>query len=185
VEELTDEKIMVRVKNGELAELAALFDRYHVKLYNFFLKLTLDKAASEDLVQNVFYRIIQYRHTYDTEEGRFKSWIYRMARNSHFDYTKQQRKMTDRFKRLEDNHHNIGAPEPLYGEAAFTKLDLALLQLQPEQRELIMLSRFSGLKYEEMSNIYGKSVLAIRVQVHRAINNLRKIYFKQQQEERI
>ena len=185
VEELTDETIMTRVKEGELPELAVLFGRYHVKLYNFFLKLTLDKPASEDLVQNVFLRIIKYRHSYDSNDGRFISWMYRMARNSHFDYCAKQRKTTYRFKKLEDGHEDISGNEEIYQEATFEKLDLALLKLSPEQRELIMLSRFSGLKYEEISRIYGKPALSIRVQVHRAIKNLKKIYFKQEQEENV
>jgi RNA polymerase sigma factor (sigma-70 family) len=184
VEELTDETIMTRVKEGELSELAVLFGRYQVKLYNFFLKLTLDKPASEDLVQNVFLRIIKYRHSYDSNDGRFISWMYRMARNSHFDHCAQQRKTTDRFKKLKDSHEDI-PDEETYREGTFKKLDLALLKLNPEQRELIMLSRFSGLKYEEISRIYGKPALSIRVQVHRAIKNLKKIYFKQEQEENV
>ena len=53
VPELSDEKIML-VKEGHLSELTELFDRYQVPLYNFFLRLTLDKATSEDLTQNLF-----------------------------------------------------------------------------------------------------------------------------------
>ena len=176
---------MIRVKQGDLAELAVLFDRYQVKLYNFFLKLTFDKATSEDLTQNVFCRIIKYRHTYDAADGRFKSWIYRMARNIHFDHHKQQRKITDQFKKLEEDHYHISTSDQPGREKEFKKLDLALLQLDSDQRELIMLSRFSGLRYEEIARILGKSVLSIRVQIHRAIKQLRKIYFKQQQEEQI
>ncbi|HXB45160.1 MAG TPA: RNA polymerase sigma factor [Puia sp.] len=180
--ELTDENIMIKVKDGQLADLAVLFDRYNVKLYHFFLKLTLDKAISEDLTQNVFCRIIKYRHTYNISDGTFKSWVYRMARNLHFDHCKQQKKIEDQFKKLENYHDNIPNMDQPRAEGEFKKLDWALLQLQPDQRELIMLSRFSGLRYEEISRIHGKSVLAIRVQVHRAINHLRKIYFKQQEE---
>jgi RNA polymerase sigma factor (sigma-70 family) len=178
VEELTDEIIMGRVKNGQLPELSVLFDRYHVKLYNFFLKLTLNKEASEDLTQNVFYRVIKYRNTYSDREGSFKSWIYRMARNLHFDHCRQQKKKAEINRQLGDNHENIRLTEEPQQEGELNKLGLALLQLQPDQRELIMLSRFSGLKYEEISKIHGKSVVAVRVQLHRAIKHLRKIYFK-------
>jgi RNA polymerase sigma-70 factor (ECF subfamily) len=178
VEELTDEIVMGRVKDGQLSELSVLFDRYQVKLYNFFLKLTLDKGASEDLTQNVFYRIIKYRHTYNDREGSFKSWIYRMARNLHADHCRQQKKKTEIIRQLGDIHDNISPDEERLQEGDLNKLGLALLQLQPDQRELIMLSRFSGLKYEEISKIHGKSVVAVRVQLHRAIKHLRKIYFK-------
>ena len=184
MQELTDEIIMNRVKDGHLPELTTLFDRYNIKLYNFFLRLTMDKAISEDLTQNVFYRIIKYKHTYDSNGSLFKSWIYRLARNIYFDHCKQQKKTTEQFKKLDYEHHNISANNHSRSEDEYERLNLALQQLQPEHRELIMLNRFSGLKYEEISEMLGKSALSVRVQVHRAIKHLRKIYFKQQQEER-
>jgi RNA polymerase sigma-70 factor (ECF subfamily) len=185
VQELTDEIIMDRFKDGHLPELAVLFDRYHIRLYNFFLRLTMDKAISEDLTQNVFYRIIKYKHTYDSNGFTFKSWIYRLARNIYVDHCKQQKKINEQFKKLDDEHENISINHQSRNEEEFERLSLALQQLQPEHRELIMLNRFSGLKYEEISAMQGKSALSIRVQVHRAIKHLRKIYFKQQQEEKI
>jgi DNA-directed RNA polymerase specialized sigma24 family protein len=77
VAKLTDEEIMLAVKNGQLSELSELFERYHLPLYNFFLKLTMDKTGSEDLTQNLFYRVIRYRHTFNTGAGSFRSWISR------------------------------------------------------------------------------------------------------------
>ncbi|MEJ7681884.1 MAG: sigma factor [Segetibacter sp.] len=71
--ELSDENIMLKVKEGNLSELTVLFERYHVTLFNFFLKLTKDKAVSEDLTQTLFYRVIKYRQTYRIEEGSFKT----------------------------------------------------------------------------------------------------------------
>lgn len=177
--ELSDEEIMLRVKDGYLSELTELFERYHVKLYNFFLKLTFDQAVSEDLTQNLFYRIIKYRQSYNFENGSFKSWIYQMARNIHVDYFKEQRKITEQIKNINHNHHHISGHEEAYREDDFEKLNNALLQLQPDQREMIVLSRFEGLKYEEISKMKDISVPAIKVQIHRAIKHLRNLYFKQ------
>jgi len=80
---------MLLVKDGHLSELTVLFDRYQVSLYNFFLKLTGDKAASQDLTQNLFYRVIRYRQSFQPSHGSFRSWIYRIARNVHMDFCKQ------------------------------------------------------------------------------------------------
>ena len=177
---------MERVKDGYLSDLSALFDRYHLKLYNFFLKLTLDPAASEDLTQNLFYRIIRYRHTFEGTTGSYKSWMYQIARNVHIDFCRQQRKYSDRFS-LKDGEFADLLPgcEAAYQEEDFQRLDQALLQLQPDQREVLVMSRFQGLKYGEISRIRNSSVAAIKVQVHRAILQLRNLYFKQQQEEGI
>jgi RNA polymerase sigma-70 factor (ECF subfamily) len=181
VAELTDEKIMLRVRDGNLSELSELFERYHVRLYNFFLKLTYDRPVSEDLTQNLFYRVIKYSHTYDQGSGTFKTWIYRMARNAHADYYKQQQKTAMQFKQVDEEHReNIPANEGTYNEDHFEKLEKALLQLQPDQREIIVLSRYQGLRYTEISKIKDISVPAIKVQVHRAMKQLKALYFKLQ-----
>ena len=171
---------MLGVKEGDLSELTELFDRYHVKLYNFFLKLTYDKNASEDLTQNLFYRIIKYRQSYRPGDGSFRSWVYQMARNVHFDYCKQQRKTSDQFKTGDFEQEDLPKKEENYSEDDFERLDQALLQLLPEQREIILLSRFQGLRYTEISKIKGSSVSAIKVQIYRAMKQLRSIYFKTQ-----
>jgi len=200
VPELSDEKIMLLVKDGHLSELTELFDRYHVPLYNFFLRQTFDKMTSEDLTQNLFYRVIRYRQSYQPGQGTFRSWIYRMARNIHADFCKQKQKEPqpgrtgdtgERGEGLEDHPggHPAGRSSEMggygeadtggYGEADYQRLDEALALLQPEQREILVLSRYQGLKYEEISKIKDLSVAAIKVQVYRAIRQLRSLYFKQ------
>jgi RNA polymerase sigma factor (sigma-70 family) len=177
---LTDEKIMQRVKDGQLADLGELFERYNVRMFNFFLKLSFDRFASEDMVQTLFYRLIKYRHTFKPGEGTFKPWIYQAARNVHADFYKQQRRVNDKVKSVDEYHENIPGEETVYRDEDMEKLDKALLQLAPAQREIILLSRYEGLKYEEISKIMDISVAAIKVQVHRAIKQLRTIYFTQQ-----
>ncbi len=178
--ELTDESIMLRVKEGELAGLEELFERYHVKLYNFFLRMTFEKEASQDLTQNLFYRIIKYRHTFIGNDNSFKAWIYQMARNVHSDHYRQQKRKNDHIKRMNNNHNNLSESSGSYGEEDFDRLDKALLKLKPDQREILVLSRYQGLKYDEISKIKNLSVPAIKVQVHRTIRELRKIYFDEQ-----
>jgi RNA polymerase sigma-70 factor (ECF subfamily) len=179
VAELSDEKIMLKVKDGNLPELTKLFDRYHVRLYNFFLKLTFDKDASEDLTQTLFYRIIKYRHSFKSDDGSFKSWIYQVARNVHIDFCRENKRTNEHFKKVNDNHDNIPGLSDTYSEMDFENLDKALLKLSPDEREILVLSRYQGLKYEEISRIKNISVAAIKVQVHRAMKHLRILYFKQ------
>ena len=176
--EVSDEIIMQKVKEGNLQEMGILFERYHVRLYNYFLKLTADKPVSQDLTQNLFYRILKYRHTYK-EENSFKSWIYQMARNSHIDFCKQQQKQSGRFITVESHSENISDEENSFTEDDFERFEKAFSKLNDEQKEIIVLSRYQGLKYEEISKMNNLSVAAIKVQVHRAIKQLRTIYFKQ------
>src|SRR5579872_1362844 len=81
----TDEQLMLAVRNGDVGQLAVLFDRHHRLLFDFFAKLTGSRAVAEDLVQDVFFRILKYRETF-RDESRFKAWMFHIARNARIDY---------------------------------------------------------------------------------------------------
>ena len=170
---------MLRVKEGNLSEMTVLFERYHVRLFNFFLKLTFDKTASEDLTQSLFYRIIKYRKTYRVEEGSFKTWIYRMGRNVFYDFYKEQQKIALNFRDIQASHETIPDTNETYKEEELEKLNKALARLIPDQREVIILSRYQGLKYREIAEIKDVSVTAVKVQMHRALKQLKCFYFNQ------
>jgi RNA polymerase sigma factor (sigma-70 family) len=190
VPELSDEKIMLQVREGRLSELTELFERYHVPLYNFFLRLTLDKALSEDLTQNLFYRVLRYRQSFEPASGSFRSWVYRMARNVYADHLRQEQKVPGGMKGgsgaaegmsggADEKMDRVAGEDVPYSEEQFERLDAAMAKLTPDQREILVLSRYQGLKYDEISKIKDLSVAAIKVQVYRALRQLRTLYFKQ------
>ena len=170
---------MLKVKADNLSELTVLFERYQVKLFNFFYKLTIDEAASEDLTQTLFYRIIKYRQTYRVEEGSFRTWIYQMGRNVYYDFYKERQKIALNFRDIDENHQTIPETDEAYKEEELEKLNKALSRLIPDQREIIVLSRYQGLKYREIALIKNVSVTAIKVQIHRALKQLKNFYFNQ------
>ncbi len=171
----TDEILMLQVKDDNLDSLSPLFEKYHVRLYNYFLNRVRDKMVSEDLVQNVFRRILSYRHTYN-ENWKFVSWMYQIARNvmnNHFnesklvisDYTDVELESS---QTTEENSDNTDKQHTLHS---------AILKLDEEQRYIIELSKLQGLKYQQIADITGNSVPAIKVKVHRAMKKLKQIYF--------
>lgn len=81
---------MAEVKNGRVERLAVLFERHHIMLFNFFLRLTGNRSTSEDLVQEVFIRILKYRATYRGED-KFLGWMYRIAHNAHIDHLRRHK----------------------------------------------------------------------------------------------
>lgn len=178
MENISDEITMQNVKDGNIAEMSVLFERYHLKLYNFFIKMGLQKDASQDMTQNLFYRMIKYRHSYKSGNP-VKSWIYQIARNLHADYCKQHKKTEDLIMSSELVPNNVITDTDNYPEEDYEKLDRAFSALSDAQREIIVLSRYQGLKYEEISTITNQSVPAIKVAMHRAIQQLRCIYMKQ------
>ncbi len=178
MEQVSDEHLMQKVKNGDLDSLAPLFEKYHIKLYNFFLRLTHNNDLSNDLTQNVFRRIISYRESYDTQ-WKFRSWMYQIARNVHFKHYKENKFLMSDYHEVEHiEQNNKSDLEESEFEIRKSTLHEALNRLSPEQREIIELSRFQGLKYKEISDITGNTVTAIKVKVHRAMHKLRELYFE-------
>lgn len=172
----TDEELMVQIANGKLESLSILFDRYHVRIYNFFNKMVHDKMLSEDLTQDVFVKIIKYKASY--KDGNFAAWIYTIARNifsNHYQKTKKER------SNLIDDEVT---PEVILASKSNKEeldyLQKALLRLPISDRELIIMHRFQEIKYNQIAVIMGSTENAIKVKVHRAIKKLKVIYFETQ-----
>jgi RNA polymerase sigma-70 factor (ECF subfamily) len=168
---------MQEVRDGGLDKLAPLFERHHVRLYNHYLRLTRNRELSEDIVQEVFLRILKYRHTF-RGEGEFTPWMYHIARNVRIDNAKQQKHELTFDGELHDE-----ADESPYRDSAEFKQSVSLLndalaRLPEEKREIILMSRFQELKYSAIAEVLGCSVEAVKVRVHRAMNELRQIFYQ-------
>ncbi|MCU0644910.1 MAG: RNA polymerase sigma factor [bacterium] len=173
----SDNQLMLQVRDGNVEQLGILFDRYQKMLYNFFLRLTNDRAGSEDLVQEVFLRMLKYRHTY-RGDGRFTNWMFHISRNTHVDFFKKR----NREQQLSDEEQNVASQDSNPGDLMEQNqevrlLQTALAQLSIEKREVLILSRYQNLKYEDIAEIQECQVGTVKARVHRAINDLRDIYF--------
>src|SRR5215208_1109141 len=104
---MTDETIMIAVRNGDLQPAAVLFDRYNKRIFNFLATLTNDRDEAEDLTQNVFLRMIKYRNSFK-DESRFQPWIYQIARNVFSDFYNGQK---NRFKNIDVEKLSDHIPE--------------------------------------------------------------------------
>jgi RNA polymerase sigma factor (sigma-70 family) len=178
VAEITDEILMQNIKEGNISEMSVLFERYHLRIYNFFFRLTFDMDVSQDLTQNLFYRMIKYKNSYKSEYS-VKSWIFQIARNLHADYCKEEKRSGELFQKTDKYTVEPVDDTDDYHEDDYDRLEKAISDLSDEQKEIIVLSRYQGLKYEEISAITNQSVAAIKVAMYRAIRQLRGIYFKQ------
>ncbi len=180
VEATSDHELMIAVRAGEIRRLGDLFERYHKPLYGFFVRLTNQPSVGEDLVQIVFYRILKYRHTY-RDEGKFSAWIYHLARKVAADHFRKHAATplpTDPADLVEQP-----ATEPQPSEQAATAEDVVLLRaalarLPLEHREVLVLSRLQHLEHKEIAKLLDCSVGAVKVRAHRALKELREVYFK-------
>ena len=174
---LSDSALMLKVKEGENHNLGLLYERYKKRLFGFFYKMNKDASLSEDLVQNVFIRVLKYKHTF-SEDSKFITWIFQIARNEMYDEFKKQKK--NQHKNLEEVSYAISGNETIDEEIEVLEntstLKKALSLLSPEKKELLMLSKFKELKYKEIGEIVGCSEGNARTKVHRAINELKIIF---------
>lgn len=179
MQNLSDEAIMLKVVNGQLEQLGLLFERYHVRLYNFYLRQVCDQDLSNDLTQNTFERVLKYKHTYRAEMP-FKAWFYQIARNvktDHYKKNKHEVKPLDsipyeRNLRLSEEDHSLEKNEQL------RLLQEALQRLPEDKREILIMSQLEELEYSQIAKIYDITENLARVRVHRALKALKDVFYK-------
>lgn len=173
---MTDNLLMEDVRDGKVEKLAILFERHHVALFNYFLRLTGNRPVSEDLVQEVFTRILKYRTTYRGED-KYSVWMYKIARNAHIDFLRRQKEtvpLEDQFE--EAQSADLIPEERVERQQEAALISRALKRLSPRKQEVILLSRFQNLKYREIAELMECPVGTVKGMVHRAVQELGDIY---------
>jgi len=137
-------------------------------------------SLSEDLVQNVFVRMLKYKHTF-TGEGSFSAWMFRTARNVNYDYYRknkiafnQSEVSTVEYKLQDGDSMEKGMER----KDELSVLNRAMQILPPEKREVLVLSKFKEMKFSEIGVILGCSEGAAKVKAHRALKDLRTIFLQ-------
>ena len=169
----TDSELMKLVQAGDSIQLATLFERYHVGLFRYLLSLTRDRGLSEDLVQEVFLRVLKYARSYDPGLP-FQVWLYSMARNVCFDSFRK-----GRAEQTGSEMDDLRSSEPLPEEAIARRQDVKFLQealdgLPEEKREVLVLSRYHNMRYEDIARILKCEIGTVKVRVYRALKELRE-----------
>lgn len=172
MKELTNEELMATVSDGNLDMLKILFERHHMHVFNFLHKMCGDKMLSEDLTQDVFYKLMKYRTSYNN--GNFTSWMFTIARNS----------LKTHFRRNKENHEDINSITYSLtllqddNKADYSTLQKALATLPAADRELIVLHRFQGIRYQEIAAIVDSTPGAVKTKMSRAMKKLKSVYLK-------
>jgi RNA polymerase sigma factor (sigma-70 family) len=177
LETLNDNALMLKVKDGDLDRLGLLFERYKKPLFGFFYGMNKDAELCEDLVQNVFFRILKYRYLF-RGEGDFKTWMFHIARNVNNDhYRKNKLGKTESVERWQERIGDQDAySAKVQQDEELNMLSLAMDKLPVDKREILLLSKFQEKKYKEIGEILGCSEGAVKVKVFRALQDLKAVY---------
>jgi RNA polymerase sigma-70 factor (ECF subfamily) len=178
----SDEELMAEVRGGALDRLAELFRRHAPLLREFFRRRVRDAPASDDLVQETFLRVLQYRRSW-RGEGTFAGWLFRLAANLMRDRSARARREGDSTGPAEAAESSVPAardgarPDASLARAeAAARLHAALAQLEPDARALVAMRWFEGVDADAIGRRLGCTAGAARVRLHRVHARLLDAY---------
>ena len=176
---VTDEQLIQWVADGDTSCLATLFERHHNAVYQFCLQMTRHPAQSEDLVQDVFIRILKKASSF-RGEGLFKAWMFNIARNITLDHirkSKRQRSESLDDETIAENLTDHRSAEQSAAGAQKINLVMQALALLPEAaQQVIWLGRFQFENYDDLGQALGCNTGTARVRMHRAMTLLNSTY---------
>jgi len=173
-----DEELMLRYGGGDAGAFEALYDRHRGPLYRFLLRQVSDRAAAEELFQDVWMRVIDSRGRYEAR-AKFSSWVYAIAHNRLMDFYRASGKA--KFLDQEENEAALDAlpaDDPpaeirLDRKRAAERLLAALGRLPEAQREAFLLQQESELSVEEIGAVTGVSRETAKSRLRYALVKLR------------
>ncbi|MCF7957833.1 MAG: RNA polymerase sigma factor [Phycisphaerae bacterium] len=178
------ELIVLRCQQGDRQAFSLLLKEYGPRLYSFYLRTTRSAQEAEDLLQDLFVRLLEKIKLYKNKgEGRFDSWLFCVAAN----LARDRARKTKRYVKLDDfGSENVdmidlladegpGPPEVLGHREERDELFEALGQLSPMDREIIMMRHFGQLSFKEISKELQIPIGTALAKVHRGLKKLRRI----------
>lgn len=174
LETITDNEAIRMVQQGDTAKLGILYERHHENLFKYFYRLTSHREVSEDMVHNTFMKVLKYNKSF-TGSGQFAYWLFSIARNIWVDHLRKKDVMKNN-KDLDAVYHLHSDDEiRIDDEAARQKvlINQALNTLTPEKKEAIVLSKFHGMKYQEIAEMAACTENAIKSRIKRGLYEMR------------
>jgi RNA polymerase sigma-70 factor (ECF subfamily) len=176
---VTEESLLERARNLDTDALAELYDRYAPKVYAYLYRRLDDAALAEDLTGELFLKVLQAIRSGRAWRESFRAWLYRIAHNLVVDHYRHRPPTP-----LVPVNEDIAAAE--CGDPVGTvedaleraRIRAALVQLTPEQQEVLALRFGEGLKTQQVAQVMGKTPGAVEGLQRRAVASLRRILSK-------
>jgi len=167
--------IVARCQDGSEEAFAELVDMFSASCYGYFYRLTGNRQVSEDLLSDLFIRLVEKIDTF--KHGSFKSWLFRVASNIFYDYLRnkqRQKKLVEgKADRLDETSIEVGHEFEMRDE-----LQAAMDKLDDDTVELLMMRYYSGMSFKELSKHRDEPIGTTLAKVRRALIKLREIMRK-------
>ena len=150
-----------------------LLHDYQKPLYHHIRNIVLDHDDTDDVLQNTFVKVFQYLKSFKGESKLF-SWMYRIATNEALTFLKQKAKKNGISSKTLQNKtiENLKADVYFDGDEIQIKLQKAIAALPEKQQLVFKMKYFEEMKYEEISDILGTSVGALKASYHHAVKKI-------------
>lgn len=149
--------------------------KYQERLYWHIRKLVISHDDSDDLVQNTLVKAWESLDGF-REESQLFTWLYRVATNEALTFLRKKR--TKFFLPLVDVEaqlsNSLESDAYFNGDDMQLKLQKAVLRLPEKQRLVFNMKYFEEMKYEEISQVLGTSVGALKASYHHAVEKVEK-----------
>jgi RNA polymerase sigma-70 factor (ECF subfamily) len=169
----SDAQLIADILGGDVESFAGLVERYRDTCTRFAVRMLGSRSDADDVLQSAFMRAFRgLRKCRDRD--RFGGWLYQIVVNECRTFSSRQRRRDRRF--VADQEIIERAVTPDEGDTSGSMADhieRALAQLPVEQREAFLLKYVEDLSYEEISEVTGVGVSALKMRVKRACDGLR------------
>ena len=181
----TDADIIAQFQNGDEKAFAKLVNRYAASLYTYLYRMTGDKQTAEDLLQDLFVKVLKALPSY-REQGKFSSWIFGIAHRLAVDFTRKKKRRAAFLpdipaKRDEMDIGSLVVEESLTPEELMHNkehqqiLSSAIDKLPPEQKQVLLLREHGDLSFREIAELVECPLNTVLGRMRYALLNLRKI----------
>lgn len=172
---MEDQDLVEKFLNADTRNFAfnQLVRKYQQKVYWHIRKMVVDHDDADDLTQDVFIKVWKNLEKF-RQDAQLYTWIYRIATNECLNFLSSKRRKF--FLPLNDVaaelSQKLDASPDLEGDEIQLRLQKALLQLPDKQRLVFNMRYYDELKYEEISQILGTSVGALKASYHHAAKKI-------------
>jgi RNA polymerase sigma-70 factor (ECF subfamily) len=177
---------MAQYQKGDARAFEVLLRRHEKPVYNFVYRMTGNRAAAEDLLQETFLRVIRHAKEFEGR-ARFSTWVYTIARNLCHDQGRRMKfrrhaSLDEPLSREQDGAARVefvaaDAPTPhdeAVAKGLLARLEVALATLSKDQREVFLMREKLGLPFKEIAAVVGAPENTIKTRMRHALEKLQK-----------